>query len=1115
MTTGPRLVEERKVVSILFVDLVDFTARSDQADPEDVKALLRPYHARLRDEIERLGGTVEKFIGDAVMAVFGAPVAHEDDAERAVRGALGVIAAVAELNEGEQDLQLSVRAAVNTGEAVVDLAARPEHGEGIVAGDVVNTAARLQQAAPPGGVVVGETTYQATREAFDYEPLDAVEVKGKAQPLSIWRATLARDRPAEARQMTPFIGRDADIALLEQTYARTVRERSIQLVTITGEPGVGKTRLVGEFAKRVSAQLEPATWRRGRCLSYGEGITFWALGEIVKSHVGILESDGPAEAERKLVAAIEGTIEDASEREWFAARLGALVGTSVADSAAVERGESFTAWRRFLEAVAHRTPLVLVVEDIHWADGALLDFLEHLADWCTEVPMFVVCTARPELFGRRATWGGGKRNASTISLSPLTAQETAKLVAALLSQAVLPAETQAVLLERAGGNPLYAEEFARMLLDRGILQRRGRTFEVAADREIPVPETVHALIAARLDTLTPEHKSLIQDAAVLGKTFWAGAVASMTGIDVPAVRESFHELARKEFVRPARTSSVEHEEEYSFWHVLVRDVAYGQIPRAARSRKHRAAAAWIEQLAGERVTDHAEFLAHHYRQALELARRAGADNEVRQLEEPTARFLVMAGDRAFPLDVGAAEDYYRQALEHLAIGHGERARVAGKAADAAWLGGRLPEAEQFCELALAEFRGHGNPLGEGEALVRVASVLKFRGDTARAWELLERAAEILEREPSGPELVRAYAQLARDHMLASNNEPCLEYSNKTIELAQALGMEEQVVFALQTRGSARSDLGDIRGLDDLREARRRALDLGIGHEIVRSHNNLGSWVLYYENPAAAHELFDAGIELGQRRGQISWVMWGKAHTLWTLFELGRWDELLAIGDELVTWEREYGRSYVGAMALAYQAYVLVRRGDVDGAVALKEEFVSRSQEIADPQVLHPATVIAAAAENARGDNRAALAFLEEFEGISNPQSPLHSQHLADAVRIAVASGSEDLARRLLVDAETITARGHSAVLTGNAVLAEARRDIEGAGRQYLDAAERWAEHGVVLEHAEALLGVSRCLVAAGRSTEAAQPLGEAQSTFMSLGTAPLVAEAEGLFAAIA
>src|SRR5436190_8280245 len=324
-----RGAEERKVVSILFVDLVGFTARSDRADPEDVRATLRPYHARLKQEIEHFGGTVEKFVGDAVMAVFGAPAAHEDDAERAVRAALRILEAIDELNTDDRDLDLSVRAAVNTGEAVVSLSARPERGEGIATGDVVNTASRLQAAAPVGGLVVGEATYLATRPLIDYEDADPVTVKGKAEPLRIWRALGARSRlgiDVESPDDKPFIGREEDVALLASTYARMMREASIQLVTVTGEPGVGKTRLVAEFRRFVDAQPEFVFWRQGRCLPYGEGITYWALGEMVKAQAGILESDSPEEAAAKLAGAVEQATHDESERDWLAASLEPLVG---------------------------------------------------------------------------------------------------------------------------------------------------------------------------------------------------------------------------------------------------------------------------------------------------------------------------------------------------------------------------------------------------------------------------------------------------------------------------------------------------------------------------------------------------------------------------------------------------------------------------------------------------------------------------------------------------------------------------------------------------------------------------------------------------------------------
>jgi class 3 adenylate cyclase len=366
------VAEERKIVTVLFCDLVGFTARSDAADPEDVRARLRPYHARLRSEIERFGGTVEKFIGDAVMAVFGAPVAHEDDPERAVRAGLRILAAIADLNEQEPGLELQVRIGVNTGEAVIALGARPEQGEGIATGDVVNTAARLQATAPVGALVIGEATYRQTREIFVYEPLDPVEVKGKEEPLVRHRVLSARARFGEDLTRapgTPLVGREHDLAVLQATYGKAVRESSVQLVTVVGEPGLGKSRLVAELFAFVDSQPEIVSWRQGRCLPYGEGISFWALGEIVKAQTGILESDSPEQASTKLEAGLPAEEED---REWLKARLGPLIGIDAGVAAA--REESFTAWRRFLEAIATPRPGVFVFEDLHWAEEPLLAF---------------------------------------------------------------------------------------------------------------------------------------------------------------------------------------------------------------------------------------------------------------------------------------------------------------------------------------------------------------------------------------------------------------------------------------------------------------------------------------------------------------------------------------------------------------------------------------------------------------------------------------------------------------------------------------------------------------------------------------------------------------------
>ncbi|MBI4261582.1 MAG: AAA family ATPase [Actinobacteria bacterium] len=729
------LREERKVVSVLFVDLVGFTDRADRADPEDVRAALQPYHALLKREIERFGGTVEKFIGDAVMAVFGAPVAHEDDAERAVRAALRITDAIAELNEESPGLDLAVRGAVNTGEAVVTLGARPEAGEGFVAGDVVNTASRLQGVAPVGGVVVGEGTERATRDQIVYEPLEPVRVKGKAGPVPLWRAVEARSRfgvDVDARPATPFIGRDPELSLLADTFARVVRDRAIQLVTVTGEPGVGKTRLISEFSAHVDALPDLVYWRQGRCLPYGEGIAFWALGEVVKAQAGVLESDGPDEAAEKLRGAVDRAVLDEEEREWVRARLAPIVGVGeLSGGGAADRTESFTAWRRFLEGVAATRPLVVVLEDLHWAEPAFMEFVEHLVDWTVDVPLLVVCTARPELYERHPGWGGGKRNSATIALSPLSPEETGRLIAALLEEAVLPAETQAALLERAGGNPLYAEEFVRMLTDQGVLRRRGRAVVLAEGADITVPDSVQALIAARLDTLPADRKALLHDASVIGKVFWSGAVAAIGEVDEGDVRQGLHELARKELVRPARSSSVKGQAEYAFWHALVRDVTYGQLPRSARNKKHRAAARWVEELAGERVADHAELLAHHYTQALDLERASGSPEEVAELEALARRFLFMAARRYRTLDASISVGLLERARALASDDGPERARILVLLGEMLWFTGRIDESARVTEEALAAARRSKDALATGEALLGMAGILWHRGEGQR------------------------------------------------------------------------------------------------------------------------------------------------------------------------------------------------------------------------------------------------------------------------------------------------------------------------------------------------------------------------------------------------
>ena len=577
--------EERKVVSVLFVDLVGFTDRSDRADPEDVRATLRPYHERVKADIESFGGTVEKFIGDAVMAVFGAPVAHEDDAERAVRAALRILETMEALR-GE-GLDVAVRGAVTTGEAVVALGARPERGEGIVAGDVVNTAARLQGAAPVGAVIVDAATMRSAERAIGFEPLEPVAAKGKQDPIPVWRATTARSRfgvDTELRAETLFVGRDSELALLGETFARALREPSTQLVTVVAEPGVGKSRLVWEFREEIDRRPDLVRWRQGRCLPYGDGITFWALGEIVKAEAGVLETDSPAEALEKL-GHVADLVDDESDAAWITERLAPLVGAQDESRASVGRRRSRPGGGTWRLSPPTR-PTVLVLEDIHWADTALLDFVEHLLDWAADAPLMVVATARPELYDARPGWGGGRRNSATIGLSPLSDEDTC-------APRLLPARA----VGHAGGDTgCSSRARGRQPALRGAVRAHARGVRCPRGTTCRRPSRRSSRLAST--RWRPSSRACSTIASVLGKVFWTGALAAMGARDRDDVLTGLRELVRREFVRPARVSSMRDEEEFSFWHVLVRDVAYQQIPRAARGQKHVEAAAWIERRVG-------------------------------------------------------------------------------------------------------------------------------------------------------------------------------------------------------------------------------------------------------------------------------------------------------------------------------------------------------------------------------------------------------------------------------------------------------------------------------------------------------------------------------------
>jgi class 3 adenylate cyclase/tetratricopeptide (TPR) repeat protein len=912
---------ERKVVTVLFADLVGFTSRAESLDPEDVEAILRPYHERLRSELERHGGTVEKFIGDAVMALFGAPAAHEDDPERAVRAALAI------RDWAREEGGLEVRIGITTGEALVTLGARPEAGEGMASGDIVNTAARLQAGARANGILVDETTYRATDRAIEYGESEPVEAKGKSEPVPVWEPVQARSRLEVdvRRPKTALVGRAREVDVLDGALARVREERWPQLVTLVGEPGIGKSRLVYELFSSLEAEPDLVYWRQGRSLPYGEGVSFWSLGEMVKAQAGILETDAPAAVEEKLRTAVS-SMEDP---EWLVRHLGPLVGVGGEIELGPERDEAFSAWRRFFEELAEERPLVLVFEDLHWADDGVLDFVDHLVDWATGVPILVVATARPELLERRAGWGGGKRNATTVSLSPLSDEDTAELVASL--ETGVPAEA---VLQRAGGNPLYAEEFARMLAERGAAEE--------------LPENIQGVIAARLDGLPPEEKALLQRAAVLGKVFWLGAVEAMNGAPGRELEERLHALERKEFVRRERRSSVEGDTEFAFLHVVVRDVAYGQIPRADRADQHRRAAEWIAALG--RAEDHAEMLAHHYLQALELAEAAGMDADA--LIEPARRALSDAGDRAAALyAIEAAERFYDAALRLYEEGDPERARILLRRAAPSLLNIGGGDAERLAQAAEALLAA-GDRARAAEAEMLLSQTFWFEGKVELAWEYSDRAFALLDGASPSRSTAWVRTRRASREVIDGQLEYALELALQAEAEARELGWDEGVSDALSTTGGARVQQGHSgKGFADLEQAIELATKAGSLRVEARAYNNLSVARMICGDIEAA---FEARLEAARTDGRLGpkfAAAWYDATLSDLHYRRGDWAEALQLAERAIAPVEAGAPHYNAAQPYLIRALMRLASDDASGAIADTEKALAFVGEAGDLQQL--------------------------------------------------------------------------------------------------------------------------------------------------------------------
>jgi class 3 adenylate cyclase/tetratricopeptide (TPR) repeat protein len=1065
---------ERKVVTVLFADLVGFTARSEALDPEDVEAILHPYHERLRAELERFGGTVEKFIGDAVMALFGAPVAHEDDPERAVRAALAI------RDWAREDETVQVRIAVNTGEALIKLGARPETGEGMAAGDVVNTTARMQSAAPVNGVLVGEQTYRATSEAITFRAADPVDAKGKAEPVPAWEAVEPRSRVgSEAVSVqAPLVGRRRELDQLIDAFERARQDRSTQLVTLVGVPGIGKSRLVAELFAHVESLPDPVFWRHGRSLPYGDGVTFWALGEMVKAHAGIVENDPPEVAERKLHEIVSDLVGE-SERRWLESQLKPLIGLGETDAAG-ERGEPLAAWRRLFEALADRHPLVLVFEDLHWAGDELLDFVDELPDWIEDVPLLVLCTARPELLDRRSGWGGGKRNALTISLSALAAAETAALVASLLDRVVLPADVQSELLARAGGNPLYAEQFVRMLTERG---------DVGGE----VPENVQGIIAARLDSLPLEEKGLLQDAAVVGKVFWTSALTALGGAPVEDLERHLRSLARKEFVRRERRVAVEGESEYVFTHILLRDVAYGQIPRSDRADKHRRTAEWIESVG--RAEDQAELLAHHYASALDLSRLSGGESD--ELAVRTRHALRAAGVRALALNAYAAAVRWFEAADSIGIQPDpDRPRALlhhGLALRDLLAPGRF----ELLDDARTSLLAAGDSDGAAEADVALAEAWWWSGERDRCAASLARAEELV--RDSGTSIARAVvlSQVARFRGLFGEHEEGVEPALESLRLGEQLGRDDLRAKNLVTLGTARFFLPDAdrdAAFGEVRQGIELAQACGDVSQLSRGFVNLSALSFNAGELGEAEEATREVHRLAVLRGHEAAIRFSESNLIDGAFVVGKWAEAARLAEAFVEASKAQGH-YGDTIALSALAVFALARDEPDTAAAHTEAALEIARRIKDPQALLPALAAAAMVYAELGEaDRARIVHSELEPGPYIASIPL-------AFFSAVELGIVDAWRERIASFRRDTPWD---------VAADAVLDV-----RWADAAAAYADMGARPFAALSSLRAADVHARAGRRAAADEELARALAFFRSVGANRYVREGERLLAATA
>ncbi len=1080
------------------------------ANSEEVRDLLTRYFNACQTVIGRYGGVVEKFIGDAVMAVWGTPVAKEDDAERAVRAALEIVEAVTQLGMETGAPGLRARVGVLTGEAAVNLGAT---GQGMVAGDLVNTASRIQSAAEPATVLVGEATKRATDAAIEYRDAGLHDLKGKAEPVRLWQAYrvvagiggLMKPEGLEP----PFVGRDRELKLVKDLFLASADDGKAHLVQVTGIAGIGKSRLSWEFFKFMDGLQRTFRWHRGRCLSYGEGVTYWALAEMVRGRADILEGEDRTSAMNKLRATVERAVPDAADRSFVEPRLAQLLGLE--EHAMSDKSDLFAGWRLFFERLAASDPVVMVFEDLQWADPSLLDFIDYLLNWSRAFPIFVMTLARPG----HERGGGPKRNATSISLEPLPARAMELLLTGLVPG--LPAELTAKILERAEGVPLYAVETVRMLLDRNLLVPEGSVYSPAGPIEdLDVPETLHALIAARLDGLSASERRLIQEASVLGKTCTPAALAAISGLAETQIEPILAALVAKEVLTVQADPRSPERGQYAFLQDLVRTVAYETLPKKDRKAMHLRVAEFLQRAWGADEAEVVEVVASHFLEAHHLAPDADDAPRIREL---ACGMLIRAGERAASLAAPAeARAYFERAAE-LSTKPTERAGLLERAGRMEIQLGHLEQATVLMTEAkrLFEDSEQWHPAARIEA--GMAEILFEQGHLDVAIETVRRAHAVLTGEEPDATFALVTGQLGRFLALAREDE-ANSVIDEALRLAQQLELPEVYSQALSSKAVA---IGREGRLDEATTLLRRALEIAIEGDFMgatfRAWNNLAVDLTYQDRYLEVVELTESMLELARRKGDRGSELAALLGMCTPLVALGRWDEAVRYVEEAQAAEELEDMKWAATRVIEVVP-IRVRRGDIQGA---RRAFDSAKEHADAHNYETRARLGSAEVEllNAEGRHAEALAeaeqLLQALSKLGLPDIGI-KRVIANGVAAALELGEVDTADAMLAIVRQARPglvspelRGHVAYL--DARLSALRGNHDDAEAGFETAIATFRGLGMPFEQGKSLYELAAWLDRQGRSDDAVSLAREALGLFERLGARPWLERVRPLLAA--